>query len=116
MEREWNLRVELDTQGLTQVNPEAIGREINHIVREALVNAVRHGRATEVKVAVSSHDKDGLVVTVADNGHGFPLQGTLGHVELMQRRLGPPSRCRASTASTCCAPLRQTRCPLGPSS
>lgn len=98
MEREWSLRVDLNTQDLTHVRPDSIGREIYHIVREALFNAVRHGRATEVRVRIRNTDQRGIVVTVADNGHGSPFTGTLGHVELMQRRLGPRTLCERVTA------------------
>jgi signal transduction histidine kinase len=39
------------------------------VVQEGLTNALRHGRATEVRVAVAAQPQ-GLVVTVEDNGQG----------------------------------------------
>jgi signal transduction histidine kinase len=39
-------------------------------VKEALNNVLKHARATEVRISlVSTGDK--LIITVADNGHGF---------------------------------------------
>lgn len=39
-------------------------------VRELLVNVVKHARATKVKISVISDDR--LIITVYDNGAGFP--------------------------------------------
>ena len=40
------------------------------ILQESVGNAIRHGRATRVKVHVA-FGEDGLVLTVEDNGCGF---------------------------------------------
>ena len=40
------------------------------IGQEAINNAVRHGRATQVRIALS-FEEDRVVLTVADNGCGF---------------------------------------------
>lgn len=43
------------------------------VIDNAIANAVRHGRATEVQLAVSDTDTDGTVeVSVDDNGRGVP--------------------------------------------
>ena len=54
MEREWDLRVELQLGDQSDCLPVALGRDIYHIVREALVNAARHGSASLARV----HDSD----------------------------------------------------------
>jgi signal transduction histidine kinase/ligand-binding sensor domain-containing protein len=41
------------------------------VLKEALNNAARHARATEVRISLAL-ESDALVLTVADNGRGFP--------------------------------------------
>jgi signal transduction histidine kinase len=50
--------------------PPNVGYELSQIVREALRNAVRHGRATQAVVKVASRPSH-LYVLVRDNGSGF---------------------------------------------
>ena len=50
------------------------------IIRELVINAVRHGKATEVKVA-GSVDKGALVFSVRDNGCGFDPERRPGVAE-----------------------------------
>lgn len=88
LELEWGLRVELATDGLEEEIPEGLEREVYHIVREAMVNAVRHGEASEVRVEI--HTKgDRITIAVTDNGSGFPFEGSYSHAELVRRNLGP---------------------------
>jgi signal transduction histidine kinase len=88
-EREWDLRVDLDTAGLGPPVAEPLGREIYLIVREALVNAVRHGEASKVWVAIAGGDGDGVRITVRDNGRGFPFEGRFGGDELARMNAAP---------------------------
>ena len=62
------------------------------IIRELAGNAIRHGRASEVKV-VGALEDGRIRITVSDNGHGFdpahcdgPLQGHFG-LEGIRNRL-----------------------------
>ena len=55
---------------LPEISPEA-QRAIYRIVRETLVNVQKHADATEAIVSVT-HMTDRLVVSVQDNGKGFP--------------------------------------------
>ena len=88
LELEWGLRVELATDGLEKEIPEGLEREIYHIVREAMVNAVRHGEASEVKLEIHTRG-DRITIAVSDNGSGFPFDGSFSHAELVRRNLGP---------------------------
>ena len=85
LEQEWSLPVKLDLRLGDLTVPEAIGREIRLIVREAVVNAARHARASTVYVIVRS-TPDTLLITVDDDGRGFPFSGRYDDVE--RRRLG----------------------------
>lgn len=89
IELEWGLKVDLRTEGLDQAMTEPLARDVYHVVREALVNAVRHGDASEVRVEILRHGRDQLSITVVDNGRGFPFQGRLTHRELADGNLGP---------------------------
>ena len=64
---------------------------ILYIIRELVVNAVRHGHATSIRIA-GSHDGGQLLFSVADNGRGFapkdapgPLQGHFGLQGIRER-------------------------------
>ncbi|HET9226639.1 MAG TPA: sensor histidine kinase [Thermoanaerobaculia bacterium] len=88
IELEWGLRAELRTDGLEEPMAEPLAREVYNLVREALVNAARHGEASAVRVEVR-REGDELFITVADNGRGFPFQGRLTHAALAQGSVGP---------------------------
>jgi signal transduction histidine kinase len=92
IEQEWQLAVKLDLRLQPErleasISPE-LAREINHIVREALVNTARHTLASLASVSVRL--EGGWVrITVADNGQGFPFRGRFEDTELAERGLGP---------------------------
>ena len=50
--------------------PLSLDYEIGNLLREAVANAVRHGKASEVAVSVEATGK-GIVIEVVDNGAGF---------------------------------------------
>lgn len=63
-------------------------REVVRIVTEALVNARRHGHASEVAVRVVS-DAVSWTLLIDDNGQGFPFAGRVPHDELVACQQGP---------------------------
>jgi signal transduction histidine kinase len=72
-EFEWEVEVSLVTSGLEAVRG-AAAMEVYRIINEALANAVRHGRASIIRVEV--HARGGMAeIVVADNGKGFPFRG-----------------------------------------
>lgn len=89
IELEWGLRADLRIEGLEEPIPEPLAREVYHLVREALVNAARHGEASAVRVAIRRAADGPLSIAVADNGRGFPFQGRLSHADLARGSLGP---------------------------
>jgi len=77
------------------VNPSVVD-ELHSIVREAMVNAMRHSRARSIVVTVE-YARRWLTVTVRDDGDGFdaspsllPVDGHYGIVGMRERaeRLG----------------------------
>jgi len=102
MEREWDLRVELWLDGQSNRLPVSLCRDIYHIVREALVNAARHGSASLARVTVGPAGADAITVAIADNGRGFPFTGRYSAEELAKLNLGPKNlreRVRAMNGS-----------------
>lgn len=90
LELEWGLKVDLEMPGLEEEISARLAREIYHILREALVNAIRHGEASRVRVGIRAGD-GGIAIEVADNGRGFPYAGRYSHGDLAARGLGPRS-------------------------
>jgi signal transduction histidine kinase len=89
MEREWDLRVDLSLATHEPELPPPLCRDIYHIVREALVNAARHGAASEARVAIAPAVGDAVALSIADNGRGFSFTGCYSADELADLNLGP---------------------------
>jgi signal transduction histidine kinase len=67
------------------------------MVHEALANAVRHGKATSVRVGLERRGSQ-FIIRIDDDGQGFPFKGQLQGPELAARHAGPRSlRERAET-------------------
>jgi signal transduction histidine kinase/ligand-binding sensor domain-containing protein len=86
-----SIAVKLDTAAsLLPVGGLAL-REVPLIVREAVINALRHARPRRIEVGVLS-DEDGLQVWVTDDGSGLPpgATGGTGFIGMHERarRLG----------------------------
>jgi signal transduction histidine kinase len=63
-------------------------RELARIVQEALVNVRKHSGAKHVLVRLSDNNER-TVVTIEDNGHGFPFSGKLSQADLERTGKGP---------------------------
>lgn len=89
MEREWDLRVELRLDIQDDRLPPSLSRDVYLIVREALINAARHGGASIAHVAMASADADTMTVSIGDNGRGFPFSGRYSAEDLANLNIGP---------------------------
>lgn len=87
--REWDLEVDLETCDLEPQAAAGLGHELYLIVREAVVNAVRHGNASRVTIRVEAPAPGRLSVQVADNGRGFPFRGRFTGEMLRSMGAGP---------------------------
>ncbi len=65
-------RLQCQFQGEDPVRPldKAVSLHLYYIAQEAVSNAIKHGQATRVSVALTE-TRDQLVLTVQDNGRGF---------------------------------------------
>lgn len=68
---------ELALDGMPGIPPDET-LQLLRIVQEALNNALRHARASEIWIMASWHAARGLCVAVKDNGVGLPQQMTPG--------------------------------------
>ena len=101
------LRVHLSRPSADPGLPPSTGYELTQIVREALHNAVRHGRATQAVVKVAARPSH-LYLLVRDNGSRLRATGTAASTPTASCRRRPP---RGRSAS---APPRSAgRCASG---
>ena len=71
--------------------PHEAEQTLRFVVREAVVNALKHAHASRVSVEVVHEPPQWLSVTVSDDGRGFPFRGRLEHDELVAANAGPVS-------------------------
>lgn len=88
IERQWACPVDAALDGWESPVSEAMAYQICHLVNEALVNAARHAGPSRLRLEVTSSGGD-AAITVADDGHGFPFQGSYDLKALNQLSLGP---------------------------
>lgn len=70
----WSLECDLAGAEERVEGPLWIEHELHQIVHEAAANAVRHGAATRIAIALRREGAD-LVLGIADNGVGLPAEG-----------------------------------------
>jgi len=71
--------------------PEELAREAYFLVREAVLNAARHGRARRVELRLAREVDGGLLLSIRDDGRGFPFQGQFDLATLAAMAAGPRS-------------------------
>jgi signal transduction histidine kinase len=82
-----NVNVEVSVHGLPMRLPGQIEMNLLRIAQEAVANAVKHGQAKSVKIALQ-YGPDSVSLSVADNGRGFAAGEALptGHFGLLDMR------------------------------
>ena len=90
IQREWDLRVELSMGEAYVQLPGDLAQQIYLIVREALLNAARHAKASAIRVTLRAENEH-VRILVADNGCGFSFRGCYDHAKLTEMKLGPVS-------------------------
>lgn len=85
---QWGVHVGIDVNLNLIRLPWTMAQEIYFIIQEAMINAVRHARASSIQAEITSTDHQ-LQIIVTDNGHGFPFDGRYDHAALAGMDLGP---------------------------
>jgi signal transduction histidine kinase len=65
-----------------------ICREVARIVQEALVNVTKHSGAKNVLVRLALRER-AWILSIDDDGRGFPFSGRFSHCELEESHRGP---------------------------
>lgn len=75
--------------------------QVLHIVRESLINAIRHSRARTVNIQLRADGSSYLLVSVMDDGIGLPGrsqgEGHYGLVIIKERAMGIGAECEIAT-------------------
>ena len=87
VERQWEIHVNLHLEPMTGLTDE-IFEGTYRLAQESIVNAARHADASVVDVALSK-TPEGLCLRIADDGRGFPFQGTYDLAALNGMNHGP---------------------------
>ena len=87
--REWDIRVHLNLHREVMPLPPRMVHEVSRMVREALVNAIRHGSAKEATVTCVASPKE-LLLAVSYEGRGFAgFRGRHNLASLNAMKAGP---------------------------
>src|SRR5262249_18423838 len=71
--------------------PAAFGQTVRFLVREAVINALKHAHPSRVSVDVTSPDPHMLRIVISNDGRGFEFKGRREHDELVADNVGPVS-------------------------
>ncbi len=88
LKRHWGLDVDTRNRLRAEQLPGDLSRELFWVVREGLVNAVRHGRATHARISLEAANGS-VLLRMSDNGCGFRFRGRYDFSSLTGSRLGP---------------------------
>ncbi len=91
LKRKWNCGITLTVTPQETTIPVAVIRQIRFIITEAAANAVQHGKASRVTIAIE-RKPDCIHLYISDNGHG--LKNTIGTYclsDLAALGIGPQS-------------------------
>ena len=88
VERQWEIVVRMRVPEAADAWPESMVDGIYRIVQEGVLNAARHADASSIAVTLTA-DGNGLRLTIADDGRGFPFRGTYDLAMLNAMNEGP---------------------------
>ncbi len=88
--RDWPTLVEVAFKPAVRTIPIELNDELYYIVQEALTNAARHSQCTRIHLAMDVRDGN-ILLSVEDDGRGFPFQGRYDLAALKTMRQGPVS-------------------------
>ena len=74
----WKTRCRLKVETQVNIEDDRVASELYRILREAIVNANKHARATDIVLEIR-RSKNNLVFSVSDNGVGFRTKAKDSH-------------------------------------
>ena len=82
----WGISIDVEEGAKGIVIPGWLAHELRQVLREAVANAVRHGGASRVAIALA--EENGMLrLTVSDNGAGFPADDVTTHPRSISERI-----------------------------
>jgi signal transduction histidine kinase len=98
---EWKTPISLRVEPADMALPPAMEQEVRLMVREAVVNALKHAQPSRVAVEVKAEDSGqplrpgsgqaSVQIVVSNDGRGFPFRGRYDHEQLVASNAGPVS-------------------------
>jgi signal transduction histidine kinase len=88
---EWKTPVAVRVVPADLVLPATIEHAVRLMVREAVVNALKHAQPSRVSVEVDVDGGAALRIVVCNDGRGFPFRGRMDHAQLVAANAGPAS-------------------------
>jgi signal transduction histidine kinase len=88
--RRWNATITVEAEPGADGLPAPLAFELLQIVREAISNAVRHGRASAVAIR-ATRSSERFELSIADDGIGMPVHGVFNMAQLKDLAVGPRS-------------------------
>ena len=82
----WGMSADIEEGAKGIVIPGRLAHELRQLLREAVANAVRHGGASRVAIALAEENAM-LRLTVADNGTGFPADDRVTQPRSISERI-----------------------------
>jgi signal transduction histidine kinase len=86
--RQWNVHVDVSMTPTVPIIPEGLAGEIYSLVSEAVANAAKHAMARQILARVQIDTED-VVMSIDDDGRGFPFLGVYTLEELNEQKRGP---------------------------
>ena len=91
LESQWNCLIRLSVTPQDAILPNEIVHQIQFLVAEAVANAVQHGEASDIDIAIE-WVKDEVKLRIVDDGHGLPdILGSYSQAQLANLGIGPQS-------------------------
>ena len=85
---QWGVKLVFNVDRIEPFVGAFLGQETFKLIYEAVTNAAKHGRASDVRVGVRTDDSV-MRIEVADNGTGFSFHGRLTLEEMREKSLAP---------------------------
>jgi signal transduction histidine kinase len=89
LERQWHLKVEISSEPAVDALAADLSEQLFRLVQEGIVNAARHADASVVRIHLSHAVPGQIRIRIADDGKGFPFQGTYDLAALGAMNKGP---------------------------
>jgi signal transduction histidine kinase len=86
--RQWEIACTFRSDPQSIETAARVQHDVGNLVREAVANAARHGKASEITISLRREAEE-IELEVADNGTGFPGKAGFSDEAVSEQRTGP---------------------------